>query len=57
MLYLLYRGNDLEDDQAFAARADDFGGQRPKFIQNISKSCGKQALDFDDLLVQTAFSS
>lgn len=58
MLYFISRlKNDLEDDQAFAARADDFFGKTAakiytKYQQILRKN---QALDFDDLLVQTAF--
>ncbi|MEJ5259647.1 MAG: UvrD-helicase domain-containing protein [Anaerohalosphaeraceae bacterium] len=48
--------NDLEDEEAFAARVNDFFGQTVASIyrkyQEILRR--NQALDFDDLLVQTA---
>jgi DNA helicase-2/ATP-dependent DNA helicase PcrA len=58
MLHFVSRlKNDLEEDQAFAARADDFFGKTAAKIytkyQQILRQ--NQALDFDDLLVRTAF--
>lgn len=48
--------NDLEDEEAFASRVNDFFGQTVASIyrkyQEILRR--NQALDFDDLLVQTA---
>lgn len=58
MLHFISRlKNDLEDEETFAARADDFFGKTAAKIyskyQKILRQ--NQALDFDDLLVQTAF--
>ncbi len=49
--------NDLEDEETFAARADDFFGKTAAkcYIRYQQILRRNQALDFDDLLVRTAF--
>lgn len=49
--------NDLEDPEAYAARADDYFGKYLAKIYAQYQSLLRQnnALDFDDLLVKTAF--
>ena len=49
--------NDLEDPEAYAARADDYFGKYLAIINAQYQSLLRQnnALDFDDLLVKTAF--
>lgn len=49
--------NDLEDEVAYAARADDYNGKYTAKIYTQYQKLLRQnnALDFDDLLVKTAF--
>ena len=49
--------NDLEDEAAYAARSDDFFGKYAAKIYTKYQAMLRQnnALDFDDLLVKTAF--